>query len=220
MTAPRSHGLLSMYRPAMPPDPVYPTFKAQAFTCPHCGAFAAQSWLPTTGDVNLPWSSVCRHCESPAVWVDGAMVFPEPSLAPEPNEDMPAPVRVLYDEAASVSSRSPRASAALLRLAADRLCDELGCDSTASLHAKVGELKDRGLSQGVIDALDVVRITGNNAVHPGEITEDEMPTVTVLFGLLNQIVDYMVTQPAATRRLLAQMPTGAIAAIERRDAAK
>lgn len=211
--------LLSMYRPAMPPDPVPPTFKAQAFTCPHCGAFSAQGWLPTGGNSSLPWASVCAHCDGPAIWVDEVMVFPEHSLAPEPNEDMPASVRALYDEAASVSARSTRAAAALLRLAADRLCDVLGCDSRQSLNEKVGSLKTRGLPQGVIDALDVVRITGNNAVHPGEITEDDMPTVTVLFGLLNQIVDYMVTQPANTQKLLAQMPPGSIKAIQRRDGA-
>jgi len=57
----------------------------------------------------------CDHCGNSTVWVVDTMVYPDLSLAPSPNEDMPENVKNLYLEASSISSKSPRGSAALLR---------------------------------------------------------------------------------------------------------
>ncbi|WP_375165955.1 DUF4145 domain-containing protein [Chelativorans sp.] len=54
------------------------------------------------------------------------MLWPLSIDAPAPSEDMPISVRKDYLEAGVVLPHSPRAAAALLRLAIQRLCRELG----------------------------------------------------------------------------------------------
>jgi len=45
-------------------------------------------------------------------------------------------------------------------------------------------------------ALNVVRVTGNNAVHPGQIKlRDDRKTAETLFGLVNLICEKMITEP-------------------------
>jgi hypothetical protein len=67
-------------------------------------------------------------------------------------------------------------------------------------------------------ALDLVRVIGNNAVHPGQIDiRDDRPTAEKLFGLVNLIVDLTITQPKHLEEMFGKLPDGAKRAIERRD---
>lgn len=76
----------------------------------------------------------------------------------------------------------------------------------------------KGLPVGVQQALDAVRIVGNNAVHPGEISLDDSPEVAnSLFELINYIVDRMISQPKKLSELYASLPAGALEAINKRD---
>ena len=84
---------------------------------------------------------------------------------------MPNSVKQLYNEAALISNKSPRAACALLRLAVDKLCLELG-ETDRDINKNIGALVKRGLSQDVQQALDIVRVVGNKAVHPGQIAFD------------------------------------------------
>jgi hypothetical protein len=54
------------------------------------------------------------------------MVNPDTGTAPQPNTDLPESMKRIYTEAASISNKSPRGAAALLRLAVQVLCKELG----------------------------------------------------------------------------------------------
>lgn len=70
-------------------------------------------------------------------------------------------------------------------------------------------------------ALDVGRVIGNNAVHPGQIDlKDDRATAEKLFGLVNLIADIMVTQPKHIDAMFQGLPEGARKAIEKRDAPK
>jgi hypothetical protein len=43
----------------------------------------------------------------------------------------------------------------------------------------------------------LVRVVGNNAVHPGEIQiEENKDKIEIFFGLVNLIVDVLIVQPA------------------------
>ena len=61
-------------------------------------------------------------------------------------------------------------------------------------------------------------MTGNNAVHPGQISfEDNAETVATLFKLVNLIVDFFISQPKHIEEAYGGLPAGARSAIERRD---
>ena len=56
-------------------------------------------------------------------------------------------------------------------------------------------LVEKGLNPQIQKSLDILRITGNNAVHPGEIAiEEDSEQVLKLFELLNIIAEKMITE--------------------------
>ena len=139
-------------------------------------------------------------------------------VAEEANADMPIPVKQLYDEAALIYNKSPRAACALLRLAIDRLCNELG-EKDRDINKNIGELVKKGLPQTVQQALDVVRVVGNKAVHPGQIAfdVDDSETAIKLMHLLNIITERMVSEPKEINALFQNLPKSAKDSIEKRD---
>ena len=65
-------------------------------------------------------------------------------------------------EAASVLQKSPRAAAALLRLALQKLCKQLG-GKGKSIQQDIDLLMWKtGCHSGVLEAMDAVRIIGND----------------------------------------------------------
>jgi len=67
--------------------------------------------------------------------------------------------------------------------------------------------------------MDVLRITGNEAVHPGTMDNiDDENTALSLFGLINLIVDVLITQPKHVDQLYAGLPESKRQAIEQRNA--
>lgn len=70
-------------------------------------------------------------------------------------------------------------------------------------------------------ALDICRVVGNNAVHPGELDIKDTPEIAQqLFKMINFIVEDRITKPKEVQELFAQLPSGAVEAIAKRDAAK
>ncbi len=66
--------------------------------------------------------------------------------------------------------------------------------------------------------LDIVRVIGNNAVHPGQIDLNDSPQVCEgLFGLVNMIVDRMIIQPKKLEELYSSLPESSLRAIQKRD---
>lgn len=202
-----------------------PELKKDAFTCPSCGAFAAMNWEQLRTD--KAWQAItlafCHRCKRQSVWLNGTnnypvkMLFPESLTAPLPNEDLPQECMNDYMEAREIANNSPRGAAALLRLCIQKLAIHLGGDGK-NINDDIGKLVKKGLPQLVQQALDVVRVVGNNAVHPGEMTVDDQPeTVHALFGLINLIVDNQITQPKQVGELFDSLPEGARIAVEKRD---
>lgn len=214
-----------------------PQFELKAFRCPHCLVVAQMKWAPllaVDGDIRAGsdfLQAVCTSCNKQSLWLrkwtsvgnaklpdGGLMAWPTNTVqAPSAHPDLPSDCEGDFEEARQVGAVSPRASAALLRLCVQKLCVHLGCPGK-NINDDIAALVKRGLSVQIKQALDVVRVVGNNAVHPGEMSpEDTSQVVDSLFGLVNFIVEQMITQPNEIDRLHSQLPAGALQAIERRD---
>ena len=78
-----------------------------------------------------------------------------------------------FVEAASILNASPRGSAALSRLIVQKLMSYLGGQGK-DINANIAYLVKNGLEPEIQKALDIVRVTGNSAVHPGELALKKM----------------------------------------------
>ena len=164
--------------------------------------------------------SRCVRCKQFSYWINGKLVYPKPLTNPPPHGDMPYSVVVYYDEARKIAEDSPRAAAALLRLAAKKLCEELG-ETEQNLNRAIGNLKKKGLPESVIQSLDSLRITGNEGgAHEGQIDlsgEDNKPLVEKLFRLLNFIVEKTIAEPRNIEEIYHSMPEGQKQSVKNRD---
>ncbi len=204
---------------------VAPTALAKSFTCPHCGVIAQQKFtmqsmqggVANGGNKANPLRiGQCQHCNEYTVWLVDEMLYPFSGVAPRPNSQMPTPVLKLYEEAAAIFVRSPRSAAALLRLAIQVLCIELG-EKGNNINQDIASLVKKGLPEIVQQSLDVVRVTGNEAVHPGQIDTDDPNVVGSLFELTNIVVEYMIAMPNRVSGLFGTLPPSARNAITKRD---
>lgn len=164
--------------------------------------------------------SQCFNCKALSLWIYDRLVYPRVGDAPPANPDLSPDIRRDYDEAGSILDQSPRGAAALLRLAIQKLCIELGYPGK-NLNDDIAALVEAGLDPQVQQALDSVRVIGNHAVHPGQIgLRDDRATAELLFGLLNLIVEKLVTLPKRVAEVYGKLPDRDRQAIARRDGAK
>lgn len=130
---------------------------------------------------------------------------------------MPDDVKADYEEARRVVALSPRGACALLRLAVQKLCIDLG-EAGAKINDDIASLVEKGLPVEVQEALDSLRVIGNEAVHPGELDlRDDVETATALFDLLNYVVKDRIAEPKERRRIFGLLPEKKRDAIAKRD---
>lgn len=208
---------------------VAPFFEKKAFHCPLCGVYAGQKWERLNGTFSdtRAHRGECLNCRDESSWIRdaaiefvGRMVEPDGSpSAPRPPVDMPDDCRADYEEARAIVERSPRAACGLLRVVVENLCADLG-ESGKNLNSYIGSLVKKGLDPQVQQALDSLRVIGNDAVHPGQLNLNDDPiTAASLFGWINFIVEQMITRPKQLEALYGNLPENKRAAIEQRDAA-
>ena len=207
-----------------------------SFTCPHCHTVSLMNWsshyfnedkgniieASTKGHeyLNQLYIARCVNCGKKIIWINAEFVYPD-IVAEEPNAEMPEKVKQLYSEAGLIYNKSPRAACALLRLAIDRLCNELG-EKDRDINKNIGGLVKKGLPQSIQQALDVVRVVGNKAVHPGQISfdVDDKGTAIMLMRLLNIIVERMIAEPNELDSLYKGLPDSVKESISKRDKQK
>jgi hypothetical protein len=224
---------------------IKPHFDAAGFTCPHCNVYAKQIFEDTyvsksdlfysrlekiysaiVDDLYLLHNSrvvheisisFCEHCHKYCIWVNKELVYPESTVAPLPCEDMPSDVKEDFLEARSVVMKSPRSAAALLRLSLQKLMPHLGMKGK-NLDEDIRELCCQGISKELQEALDVVRVIGNESVHPGELDmRDDFKTALLLFDTLNWVVESTISPRKRTKDLLQnKIPKSKLANIENR----
>lgn len=209
---------------------IAPRKDLKVYTCPHCNTLAQVevSKLSVKGDLFISPSGKlfsksyiivhrCQCCGKKVLWIDDEYIYPD-IIAEGANPDMPESVRRLYEEAGLIYNKSPRAACALLRLAVDQLCRELG-EPNENINNNIGFLVKKGLSLNIQKALDTVRVIGNKAVHPGQIAidVDDVNTAKMLMRLLNMIVKSLITEPRELEEVYGLLPKSTREAIKRRD---
>ena len=231
---------------------IAPEFRKEAVHCPRCNVYAHQTWhsaytsgvisgeittlkpalpavalLSTSGAaytfVETLKLTLCSHCGELSFWIREKLVDPPKITAPLAHQDMPTSVSEYYNEAREISASSPRAAAALLRIAAKKLCESLG-ENESNLNRAIGNLSRKGLPQAVIMSLDTVRIVGNEGgAHEGQIDltgEDNREIVDRLFRLINFIVEKTITEPRVIESTFGSLPENKRQAAEKRDEGK
>src|SRR6266404_348521 len=119
-----------------------PAKGVNAFNCPRCGAFAKFDWYQLIGTIPGGAASQikhegakCQHCGVFTLWAavevstspqsigyEYRLVYPAKMTAPQAHPDLPKECDGDFEEARQVLDLSPRVSAALLRLVAEKLC--------------------------------------------------------------------------------------------------
>lgn len=214
---------------------VAPEFKKNSFHCPLCGTYSHMTWnqLRNTNSYTKYYESLCSCCEESSLWrvteysqgqfgivaENAELLFPDNGVAALPEDDMPEDVKTDYVEAARIFARSPRGAAALLRLGLQKLCKHLGEDGS-NINDDIRSLAAKNiLPPMVVKVADTVRITGNNAVHPGTMKDEDFDFVaSKMFDLINFIVKKGISEPKELDALYQLTPEGPRKSAEDKDA--
>jgi len=161
----------------------------------------------------------CFNCHGFSIWVHDRLMHPAVAHASlEPNEDLDADIKRDFVEARSILDQSPRGAAALLRLALQKLCKQLG-EPGKNIDDDIASLVGKGLNPLIQKALDVVRVVGNEAVHPGSLDlRDDRDTALRLFSFLNSIAQQMITHPKEVEAQYEKLPESKRMGIDARNA--
>jgi hypothetical protein len=179
-------------------------------------------------------TALCFSCERSNVWVAEAsgfrdeydsytppyeLVWPAIQLlGPAPHSELPDSLLDDFEEARRTVSVSPRGSAALSRLVLQQLLVHLG-GKGKHIDTDIKKLVEKGnLRERVEQALDVVRVIGNEAVHPGEIDlKDDQQLAVRLLKVINMIVDDAIARDKEMDDLFNELPESKKKRIAERD---
>jgi hypothetical protein len=150
----------------------------------------------------------------------------EDPFPPRPHPRIPWRIRQVYEEARRVFPYSSRSAAALMRLAIEQmcvlLCEELRKTDPSvelgDLNTNIRTLVRAGLARHIQQALDTVRLVGNQAVHPGQLDScDDREMASSLFRLVNVIVEDLMAKGPEIESLYSSLPQSKRDYIEQRD---
>ncbi|MFM2112511.1 MAG: hypothetical protein RLZZ271_1171 [Pseudomonadota bacterium] len=163
--------------------------------------------------------ATCSACHEPSLWINRELVYPRKPALPAPNSDLNDEIKSLYVEASSIFVDSPKGATALLRLSLQLLLKDLG-KTGKNINNDIKELVEAGLSPKIQQALDLLRVVGNNAVHPGQIDlNDDKEVAMKMFHVLNFVADELITKPKELDLLYAAVvPEETKGHIKQRDA--
>lgn len=162
--------------------------------------------------------SLCYTCDQTAIWLHDRLLYPSKMTGPAPNPDLSEDVLHDFEEARTILDLSPRGAASLLRLAIEKICIELKAEGN-DINQQIAFLVSKGLPEEVQQALDTIRVIGNEAVHPGQLDlRDDRETATKLFDLVNFIAQDRISRPKQIKALYGMIPEGKRKAIDVRNA--
>ena len=200
-----------------------PEYLSDGFDCPHCGIYSLQTWIPEGRNISVTGhlgnknhiegslsiledfsACQCFRCKKICLWMNEKLIYPDLVSVKPPNQDLPEDIKKLYEEAASILHKSPRAATAVLRVALEKLCQEKG-KQNLSLNENIALLiKNKEIPEILEKAMNTIRVFGNNAAHPGKINFDGMDSPDVarkLFKIINIIADRWITDEREVHEL-------------------
>ena len=151
------------------------------------------------------------------MWHNDKTIFPNTSHQPLAHAEMPEQIKLIYEEAASISMLSPRASCALMRHALEELVKFMEYKGD-DLFQDIGQMyKDGLIDDDIKDSLDIVRLTGNDASHGNKIDMNDQTNVDYMFVLINEIVESLIALPKRRKGMLEKFGENRLDAIKKRD---
>ena len=160
--------------------------------------------------------SICYNCRGIAMWQNETIISPNTSHQPSAHPDMLEHIKPIYEEAASISRASSRASCALMRYALEELIKSMGYKD--GLYNDIGKMYQEGLiDDNIKDSLDIVRLTGNDALHSNQIDMDDQTNVDYMFELINEIVESLISSPKRRKSMLEKFGQNPLDSIKKRD---
>lgn len=173
-----------------------PTYKASAFNCPFCDAYAEQTWYDLYTKNLFGFESLkklgieielchCDNCEKFSIWYNSKMIYPDFSgIEPphnEPNINLSIDVQNDYLEAASILNKSPRGASTVLQSALRKLINQL--------NKKENGLKNDKVKQ----ALDAIKTISDDVINSDELYKPDAynnrEKVKNLFKLFNYVAE-------------------------------
>ena len=128
------------------------------------------------------------------------MLYPSSGFASAlpAHHKMPDFIKADYDEALAVHGVSKKASAALLRLSLQKLLYYIGGKGD-NIYSDINFLAEQKvISEKIKMVADILRIAGNNAVHPSKIKHSSFIEISDrLFGFINMIVEEVIAKGGA-----------------------
>jgi hypothetical protein len=214
-------------------DEIPPEFGGTVFSCPHCHIAANQIWFNATrkfltatvgSTVSISSTKIieklavsqCVQCHKDTIWYDKKILYPVTPLAPPPNRDMPDDVKADYLEAREIAEKSPSAAVAILRRALQKLLPYIGGEGK-NINNDINKLAEEGLDVSIIKSLDIIRVIGNESVHPGVIDVDDHDMAMFAFTLLNLIVENRISHRQRIDEIHKQLPPNKILSFFKRD---
>jgi len=149
--------------------------------------------------------SSCYACSAKSLWFEGQLVFPATTAEFSVPAELPSELSRDFEEAAAIAHVSPRAASALLRMCIEGLCKTV--TGKSKFDAAIKALEQQGIPDEIAAAMDVVRLTGNEALHAGQLYgADDAKTVAILFRLATLIVKWAITERRELRELIESIP--------------
>lgn len=175
----------------------------------------SRKWLDNR-IINL-YLARCYNCNELSIWVYDRLIYPTQKIDIEANADLPSDIASDFEEARELVNISPRAAAAILRLCIQKICKHLG-QKGKNIDDDIGALVKKGLDPTIQKSLDIVRVIGNEAVHPGVLNiKDDRDIALSLFGIVNAVADQLISHPKKINALYEQLPDSKKNAISQRD---
>jgi hypothetical protein len=167
-------------------------------------------------DVQNVSISYCFNCNEMCLWVYDQLIWPRREGFPEPKLHAPPNVRRESEEASQTLEASPRGAAALLRIAIEKLCKELGV-SGENLKDDMAFFVREDVDARVQRVLDAAQIIESNAMRPGQIgLGEDRATAETLSGLVNLICEKMIMEPRHLQEVYTKVREDARTAMEQR----